>query len=684
MSSGQTPNSVNIERVGRGVAYETAIISHPEYIYWREEWRKIRDVLAGQKEVKRKGETYLPKMKGMEKEDYADYLTRATFYNMTAQTQTGMLGQVFRKDPYVEGLPKKFADDMRLRFSKDSLGHIAFAKTVMSEQIGMGRFGVLVDAPAAAMQEPTSFAVGYATENILDWRTEEVNGLYQLTRVLLREFTKNDVGRASQQNPWIGTDKDPNSPNYRMSPGQRGVGDGGNARAIATAATSRNKSAYVQTAGRYTDSYTYETQYRELVLEQQDDGSWVYSQYLYKDDPCGIPFNSATPIIRGKTLDFIPFKFFGAMSNSESVERSPMLDIADLNLSHYRTYAELEYGRLYTALPIYFAPGGQADGIAEYHIGPNKVWECPSGEKPGILEYTGSGLKTLETALSTKEDQIASIGGRMLPGLKSVSESNNQTILREANEQSVLLNCILAASDGMAEVVRWWLMFRDVALEQSVGLTYQINQEFLSTPVGAREIRAIQMLWIDGLITAEIFYHYLRRAEVIPAAVTFEDFETSLKDPGSWINNPDAQARQRGFASRQQELDQASTAREADLEQEALDIQWATLEQGQEVDSTTLDQGQQKIDLLKEQGDRGLSRQEDHGQQSLDIQKKQVDTTGKLGNKGIDVQNNLGQQKIKVDKMKAQAAIKQANKPAPKPNNPAPRAPAPRKPNGGK
>lgn len=561
MASGLTPNSTNIDRVGRGVAQETSTVVHPEYMYWRSDWMKLRDVLAGQKEVKRKAQIYLPMMKGMEKEDYAGYLDRATFYNMASQTQTGMLGQVFRKDPYIRNLPPKFDDTIRTRFAKDGSGHVAFCKTVLSEQIGLGRFGVLVDAPAEPTTEPTSFAIGYTAENILDWRVEEVNGFFTLTRVLLREFTRNVAGTGSENG------FDPSDPRYRPLASQRGI-DGGAARAIAS-----KRATLVAGAARWGDNYTYETQYRELTLEQEPDGSWVYHQYIYKNDPGTVPTSEVTPVIRGIPLDFIPFKFFGAQSNTEAVERSPLLDIADLNLSHYRTYAELEYGRLFTALPVYYAPGADGDGVAEYHIGPNTVWEVPSGETPGILEFHGTGLKALETALSTKESQIAAIGGRLLPGLNKVSESGNQTVLREANEQAVLLNCIMASEFGMTDVIRWWLMFRDIALADTTDLEYEINQEFLSTPIGAREIRAIQMLYLDGIIPAEVLYDYLLRASVIPTSMTLVDFKTALKDPNSFINNPEAQARQRGFTDRKEELAQAQIAREADFQQQELDLQ---------------------------------------------------------------------------------------------------------------
>jgi hypothetical protein len=102
------------------------------------------------------------------------------------------------------------------------------------------------------------------------------------------------------------------------------------------------------------------------------------------------------------------------------------------------------------------------------------VWEVPSGETPGILEFKGEGLKTLERALNEKEQQIAAIGGRLMPGMsKSTSESDNQSHLREANEQSLLLNVMMALEEGMTMLVRYWLMFRDVPLRQTETLRYE-------------------------------------------------------------------------------------------------------------------------------------------------------------------------------------------------------------------
>jgi hypothetical protein len=68
-------NSANISRTKRATQQVTHLVVHPEYEYWRPDWQKIRDALAGEREIKRKGAIYLRPMKGSDNEQYAEYLT---------------------------------------------------------------------------------------------------------------------------------------------------------------------------------------------------------------------------------------------------------------------------------------------------------------------------------------------------------------------------------------------------------------------------------------------------------------------------------------------------------------------------------------------------------------------------------------------------------------------------------
>lgn len=566
--AGQTPNSQNIERVAAGTADSTSVVVHPEYMYWRWEWRKLRDVIAGQREVKRQGTVYLKALQKQDNDDYLHYLERATFYNMTRQTLNSMVGQVFARDPIVVGVSKKFKDAMRLKFGKDGSGHVNFAKTVITEQIAMGRYGVLVDAPAEASTTPTSFAVGYSAENILDWSIDEINGEYKLTRVLLREFTRERSNGPTRQNPWIGGPA-----------GQTNAQRNARANSVQNRNTISSKAKPNQTMVRpsaaFIEAYTYRTIYRELLLVTNDDGiSYQYVQNIYNDSPSETPAQTIEPVLRGTPLSFIPFQFFGATGNSPDVEQSPILDIADLNISHYRTYAELEWGRMYTALPVYYAPGNDGEGAAEYHIGPSVVWEVPAGEIPGILEYKGEGLKALETALNTKEQQIAAIGGRMMPGNTAKgSASPDETARASLNEQALLLHAIQAAEFGLVHVIRWWLMWRDQPMTSTDEVEYHLNRIFGSTGVDARVLRSLQQLVADGMAPIDVVYNAMTLSGWLDPDVTIDDFKTMLDNPDSFPNRPDMQARQRGFQSRQQELDQSAIAREADQADEEIELQ---------------------------------------------------------------------------------------------------------------
>lgn len=510
--AGQSTNSANIGNVKRGAKAITPLV-HPEYSYWLRDWIKVRDCIAGERVIKAKGQTYLRKRMGADASDYAEYKDNALYFNMTAQTLNGMHGQVFRRAPLVRNFPKTQEAGL-VRFGKDGSTHIAFAKTVVREQCSIGRYGVLVDAPR---HNAKSYAVGYIAEDIIDWDVTDDNGEQKLIRVLLREFTRIPTSRTDH---------------------------------------------------RLTVSYTYEVSYRELLLvpDPETESGWSYVQRIYGEDMRGA-FEEVQPLIRGLPLEEIPFVFFGASGNACDIEKPPLLDIATLNLSHYRTYAELEYGRGYTALPIYYAPGGEGTGSAEYHLGPNTLWEVPAdANPPGILEYKGEGLKALESALSTKEAQIAAIGGRLLPGMgEGVSESDNQSTLREASEQSILMSVILATQDGMSQVMRYWLMWRDVPLSASYALRYEINTDFLTGTIDARVLRAMQLMWESGLLPVEVMFEHLRKTEVLNDQWTVEDFVNRLNDPAAFINNPDAQAKQRGFKDRAQELGLQKTDEELTL-----------------------------------------------------------------------------------------------------------------------
>ena len=74
-----------------------------EYNHFAPLWQRVRDVVAGEDQVKLKGRMYLPSAISKEK-DYKNYLARSIFVNYTGKILNLSLGQLFRNLPTVGNL----------------------------------------------------------------------------------------------------------------------------------------------------------------------------------------------------------------------------------------------------------------------------------------------------------------------------------------------------------------------------------------------------------------------------------------------------------------------------------------------------------------------------------------------------------------------------------------------------
>jgi hypothetical protein len=234
----------------------------------------------------------------------------------------------------------------------------------------------------------------------------------------------------------------------------------------------------------------------------------------------------------------------------------------------------LEHGRFFTANPVYYVSGGNEDD--DFHIGPSVVWQIDAGQQAGIIEFNGSGLKSLETALKTKEDQVASLGGRLLGESANAGQSDNQVKIKDRNEQSLLLNVTTVLNENFTYLLQEmavWLNDKattkdgELVIELGVDeLVFRVNQDFLLDNAAAREFRAVTMMYQAGILPIEVIYEYFLKAEVIPEYMEMEQFIALLEDAKNFPNNPDIDAQKEGFANAADR--DAFNLQEAELEHE--------------------------------------------------------------------------------------------------------------------
>jgi hypothetical protein len=243
-------------------------------------------------------------------------------------------------------------------------------------------------------------------------------------------------------------------------------------------------------------------QYRELKMVG---GRYVCE--VYNEDLQSI--GATVPTVKGLPLNFIPFYMINPFGVSMEVHRSPVLDIVDLNYSHYRTSADLEHGRHFTGLPTPVITGIEAAG--DIYIGSEKALVLPDPQsRASFMEFNGQGLGSLERAMEEKQGQMASMSARLIDNSKRGSEAAETVKLRYMSESASLITVVRAVEGAFNLIYSTVAQFIDEPAP-----TVQMNKLFLDTKMSPAELTALVKAYIEGTISEETFINNLRSGGVI-------------------------------------------------------------------------------------------------------------------------------------------------------------------------
>jgi hypothetical protein len=453
---------------------------HPDYLRLKDTWKKCRTVVQGTEAVKAAGTAYLPKLGGQDEREYAAYVQRANFFAATKKTVEAMEGMIFAKEPVIKAPTSALVDIKSITSDGNSL--VSFAKKITNEQITCGRYGVLVDADEAGQKV---YLTGYVTESIINWRTVKVKGEDVLVMVVLMETVQD----------------------YSADP----------------------------FAGKSSE------QIRVLKLAREEGGDQpVYIQEIWiKKSASELRegeskfklFKTIVPTQRGVKMQFIPFLFIGATDLTPAPDEPPISDLAEVNLSHYRSSADLEHGRHFTALPTPWAAGFDSKN-GELKIGSTTAWLSDDPQaKCSFLEFTGQGLGALSTALEEKQGQMAVLGARLLEAPKPSVEAADSQKIRKSSESSILATLVDMLDDGLERVVKWLLEWAGVTGEVSVELNRDFSQLLLDTTMLSGLLSAFQ----QNAISYNTLFTIFKRAGIIPEDRTMEE-EMALINDGAMFH----------------------------------------------------------------------------------------------------------------------------------------------------
>ena len=188
-----------------------------------------------------------------------------------------------------------------------------YAKNVGTEVIGVGRAGTLVDWEDGA--EKRAYAVLYSAEQIINWRSERLNGRHALTLVVLKEAA--EAGKQSAEGDEFQRDAMEQIRVLKLVEGPKSKVGG------------RNSSSSQERAYHY-----------EVEIWQRNEAK------SKKSKPEWLKVETRIPLRLGKALPLIPFVFHGPRNSLPDVDKLPLADIIVVNLDRRPIISRVAQGML--------------------------------------------------------------------------------------------------------------------------------------------------------------------------------------------------------------------------------------------------------------------------------------------------------------------------------------------------
>lgn len=377
---------------------------------------------------------------------YASYLQRAVFYNVTRRTTDSLVAAIFSKYPVLDLNELDYLDG-DVDGSGQSLAQQA--KDAAMNCLLKGRGGLLADMPvnngvskanmAASGIRPT--ITNYAPESIINWRTSKVGAYQKLSLVVLSEsYVVEDDG-------------------------------------------------YEQKAGEQLLVLRLVDGQAESEVIRKIDSNWV-SQGV------NILTNSS-----GRSLDYIPFFFYGSTNNDSAIDFPPMYDIAELNVAHFIDSANYQEMLNLSANPTLVVTGLDQQWVDEVlengiAIGSRAGIMLPVGGNAQLIQAQANGA-TYEAMLQ-KEAQMKSLGAKLTQESSGQAKTALQSAQDGASESNNLTTIAYNVSDAYTKAIRACGDYIGVATD---GLFVTLNTQFNFAKLSPEQIDRLTMLYQAGVIT---------------------------------------------------------------------------------------------------------------------------------------------------------------------------------------
>lgn len=419
-----------------------SVYEHPDLVRMKLKYRRLRDCLTGN--VKEGERTYLPDPSEVREEPdiredrYKKYHMRATFLPVTRRTQQGLVGQVFvRKPVIVRGnLPEKAEKSISVHGHSIS----GFANYILSETVATGRGVIVVGVNDVSGDALCDYI---EAENIITWAELPYGVVDDLGRnignIVVRTYTSvvSDNGV---------------TPNMRARLAQYRLDSRGYA-------------------------------FMRLCTSATDATNW--SAYM--------------PIVaRGVHLRHLPVFPAGADDNTLRISTPPLLELAELNISHYINSADYEEhvniaGQVTTVVSGLEQKWYDTNINGKIAFGVRSPIPLPAQAKAYLLQAQANS--TAKEAMDKKEAMMVSVGARLIEQ-RQVRRTATESNIEAESYHSILGHIAVNVADAItAALVDLGMYYEGDASKNSVAL----NTEFGIVSTSAEHRRLLLEEWQKGI-----------------------------------------------------------------------------------------------------------------------------------------------------------------------------------------
>jgi len=459
---------------------------NPEFISTYPDWKKMFDTNAGEREIKEATTEYLLKTEGQKNDKkngstrYANYVLRANYFNYVADTVISMLGVMYSEGPDKIELPDRI-NGMMKHATPANADLLDVARRINNNQLIFGRYGILVDVPdSEGITDPV--LIEYKWDKIINWHSTISGGVEKLNFVVLDES-------GNVLNP-------------------------------------------IKNEWEYAESY------RLLAL----DGDGVYysrqldSKDLSEIDILNPPISydekgneiDIYPKLAREPLDFIPFVFVNTTNIMPSVEKPPLLALANLCIAIYRGDADYRQALFMQGQDTLFVSG--MDPAIPLALGAGAAVRAENPD--ATMRYVGvtsNGLSKTEKAQEDLHDKAQRSGIALID--QSTQESGEalktRLAIKTANMKTIALTGAVALKKAL-QIAAIWAQ----ADEDEVSVIP--NLDFSASTATAQQVLQLWTSKMQGLpLSLATIHEWLRQNDF--TAKDFEEEEEEIENENTLL-----------------------------------------------------------------------------------------------------------------------------------------------------